>query len=127
MREAQTNQNLLPTPSSVCNKGTDSNFTIVSIVQLVGHFPSTERFSVRARIFTKNVPCICGISSIGRASPCQGEGWEFDPPISLHLVNRQALKVSEDNNRYPQAEHSEGQLRAVRKNKTVKSADTSCG
>ena len=48
-------------------------------------------------------------------------------PYIAPKYSRQALKVVEDNNWYPSTERSEGQLRAVRKKKAVKSVDTSCG
>ena len=40
--------------------------------------------------FRPEAPPVCGFSSFGRASPCQGEGGGFEPRNPLQKENRQA-------------------------------------
>ena len=54
---------------------------------LIGPKPS-ESFSYKI---------ICGISSFGRAEPCQGSGSRFEPDIPLQLTHSPSLVIDSSN------------------------------
>ena len=66
-----------------------SRHSDASVAQLVEQ--GTENPRVVGSIPTGGT--ICGFSSFGRASPCQGEGGGFEPRNPLHFILKDKLNI----------------------------------
>ena len=81
---------------SVRFQGKPFNITVIQVYAPTSNAEEAEveQFYEDLESLLELTPKKCGFSSVGRASPCQGEGGGFEPRNPLHKKDRTSKRMS---------------------------------